>query len=98
MKIKKVFIVSVVLTVFAVTASIQSFAAQGVIYGCVTKNGEIRIVNDCTKCRQGEDCISWSKAEPPRHPGRRTSRGSGFRDGERYRLDPQGRNVYQPLP
>ena len=98
MKMKKVFIASVVLTVFAVTASIQCFAAQDVIYGCVNKNGEIRIVNDCTKCRQGEDCVSWNKAESPRRSDRRTYRGSAFRDGKRYRLDPQGRNVYQPMP
>jgi hypothetical protein len=91
-------IVAVVLLVLMFSGSIECFAAEGVIYGCVNKDGRIRIVNDCTKCGQGEDCVSWNKAEPPKQPSRRTPRGSGFRDGQRYRLDPQGFNVYQPRP
>ena len=95
---RNLFILSVVFFVLGFSAGVECFAAEDVIYGCVNKDGKIRIVSDCTKCGRGEDCVSWNKAEPPRQPGRRTYRRSRFRDGERYLLDPQGRNVYQPLP
>lgn len=98
MKKRSVFIFSVALMIFLFSGNVESFASEGMIYGCVNKDGKIRIVSDCRKCGQGEDCISWNKAEPSRQPSRRSYRSSGFRDNERYRTDPQGRNVYQPLP
>ena len=97
-KMRNPFILSVVILVLVFGGSVGCFAAEGVIYGCVNKKGEIRIVSDCAKCEPEENCVFWNKAEPSRQPGRRTRRSSGFHAGERYLLDPQGRNVYQPLP
>jgi hypothetical protein len=96
MKIKMPFFAGLVFGAGVVGTSIEGLAASDVIYGCVNKAGKIRIVDHCNDCRRTEECISWNKAESPRRTIRRSRRG--FRDGQRYLLDPQGRNVYQPLP
>ena len=53
MKTEDLFIVSFVLSVLVSSGGIGCFAAEGVIHGCVNKDGKIRIVSDCTKCGQG---------------------------------------------
>ncbi len=56
---RKALIATGVVLLFLVVTSLQSFAEQDVIHGCVHKTtGKLRIVDDPDKCKKLENSIS----------------------------------------
>lgn len=47
----------------------------GVIYGCVNRNGDLRIVGGSDQCRRDETPISWNTAGTPGPTGPQGSQG-----------------------
>ena len=82
-------------TVFFVTTTVQSFAADTIIFGCVHKNtGAIRVVSDPSKClAKVESLISWNQAGlagPPGPAGPQGTPGPAGEQGEKGDPGEQG--------
>lgn len=61
---RKLFLAIGVILALLVATSIQSFAEDDIIYGCVGKAGKLRIVDDPSECRKSETPIYWNVVGP----------------------------------
>ena len=66
---RKALIATGVIILVLVVTSLQSIAEENVIYGCVKKNGQFRIVNTPNDCKESETAIYWNKVGPQGEPG-----------------------------
>ncbi len=53
--------VGVIITLLAITA-VQSYAGD-LIYACISKSGQIRIVSATDSCRNNESSVQWENGE-----------------------------------
>ena len=80
-----------VILLFLIVTNLQSLAEENVIYGCVRKkNGNLRIVSDCNKCKRWENCISLNIQGPQGEPGQPGELGPEGPQGPIGQQGPQG--------
>ncbi|MDB4265054.1 hypothetical protein N9893_03210 [bacterium] len=77
---RKVFIAAGIILLFLVVTSLQSYAAD-LIYGCVKKQGELRIVSGSGECKRNETEISWNEQGPKGDKGDKGDTGTPGEQG-----------------
>ena len=76
---RNLFIATGVILALLAAPTIQGFAEDDVIHGCVDKKGKVRIVDNLSECKEEETPIYWNVVGPQGEPG---PQGPGGPQGE----------------
>lgn len=62
-------LVTAVVVAGAAYAGIEALSASSVITACKSKTGQVRIVDDASRCKANEIVVTWNTEGPPGPPG-----------------------------